>query len=162
VLATASSSASSSAADTPAVRLAVAIKRLRTRLREAAWSSGVELPIAQLAILKRLRDDGPTTAAALAAAEHVSHQAIAQNLAALRRGGLVRAAPDPRDGRKSLVRITPPGSRLFATAVAARDAWLAHAIAKTVPAGQRAALERTILLLERLADADRPAPPARP
>jgi DNA-binding MarR family transcriptional regulator len=145
-----------SAADTLAVRLAVAIKRLRARLREAAWGAGVEVPIAQLAVLKRLREGGPTTAAALAASEHVSHQAIAQNLAALKRAGLVRLAPDPNDGRKSLVRITTPGSRLFESAVASRDAWLAHAIGQTVPAGERPALERAISLLERLADADPP------
>jgi DNA-binding MarR family transcriptional regulator len=137
------------------VRLAVAIKRLRGRLREAVWGSGVELPIAQLAIVKRLRDAGPTTAAALAAAEHVSHQAIAQNLAALKHAGLVRTAPDPSDGRKNLVHITATGTRLFASAVASRDAWLADAIERSVPAGERAALERAILLLERLADADR-------
>ena len=100
----------SSAADALTVRLAVAIKRLHSRLREAALgSSGMELPIAQLAIIKRLRDGGPTTAAVLAAAEHVSHQAIAQNLAALKQAGLVRTAPDPTDGRKSLVHITAAG-----------------------------------------------------
>src|SRR5579872_7567566 len=91
------------ATDALAVRLAVAIKRLRGRLREAAWASGVELPIAHLALLKRLRDGGPSTAAVLAVGEHVSHQAIAQSLAALKRLGLVSAAPDPSDGRKSLV-----------------------------------------------------------
>jgi DNA-binding MarR family transcriptional regulator len=146
-----------SAADTLAVRLAVAIKRLRGRLREAAWASGVELPIAQLAIIKRLRDGGPTTAAVLAAAEHVSHQAIAQNLAALKQAGLVRTAPDPGDGRKSLVHITAAGTRLFESAVASRDAWLAHAIEQSMAPGERAALEQCIHLLERLADADRPA-----
>jgi DNA-binding MarR family transcriptional regulator len=149
-----------SAADTLAVRLAVALKRLHARLREAAWASGVEVPIAQLSLLKRLRDGGPTTAAVLAAAEHVSHQAIAQNLVALKRAGLVGIAPDPSDGRKSLIRITARGGRLFASAVASRDAWLAHAIQETVPAAERSTLERTILLLERLAEADRPRPSA--
>jgi DNA-binding MarR family transcriptional regulator len=146
------------AADTLAVRLAVAIKRLHGRLREAAWASGVELPIAQLALLKRLRDSGPSTAVALSAAEHVSHQAIGQGLAALKRAELVRSTPDPSDGRKSLVRITARGTRLFESALASRDAWLAHAIARTIAAGERAELGRAIVLLERLADADHPAP----
>jgi DNA-binding MarR family transcriptional regulator len=146
------------AADTLAVRLAVAIKRLRARLREAAWASGVEVPIAQLAIIKRVWEGGPTTAAVLAATEHVSHQAIAQSLAALKRAGLVRTAPDPSDGRKSLVDITALGRRTFASAVASRDAWLVHAIDETVASGERAALERAIVLLERLADARRPRP----
>jgi DNA-binding MarR family transcriptional regulator len=87
----------------------------------------------------------------------VSHQAIAQNLAALKQSGLVRTAPDPGDGRKSLVHITAAGGRMFDSAVASRDAWLAHAIERSVPAGERSTLERCIELLERLADVGRPA-----
>jgi DNA-binding MarR family transcriptional regulator len=140
------------AADPLAVRLALAIKRLRARFREAAWA-GVELPIAQVAVIKRLRDDGPTTASALADAEHVTHQAIAQTLAALKRTGLVRAAGDPTDGRKSVLSVTPAGHRLFESAIASRDAWLARAIESVVSPRERATLARAIVLLERLADA---------
>ncbi|HVW28014.1 MAG TPA: MarR family transcriptional regulator [Polyangiaceae bacterium] len=136
-----------------AVRLAVAIKRLRARLREAVWAGGVDLPIAQVAVLKRLRDGGPTTASALATAENVSHQAMTQTLAGLKRAGLVRAAADPTDGRKSVISITPAGKRLFEVAIASRDAWLARAIERVVSPRERAALEKTIELLERLADA---------
>ncbi len=96
-------------ADSLAVRLAVAIKRVHGRLREAAWDGEVELPVAQVAVLKRLRNDGPNTASTLAAAEHVSHQAITQTLSALKRAGLVRSAADPSDGRKSLISVTPAG-----------------------------------------------------
>ena len=139
-----------------AVRLAVAIKRLRARLREAAWSGGVELPIAQLAVIKRLRNDGPATASSLAAAEHVTHQAITQTLGALKRAGLVRAVPDPDDGRKSVINVTPAGHRLFESAIASRDAWLARAIDGAISRRERAALEKSIALLERLADAGPP------
>jgi DNA-binding MarR family transcriptional regulator len=143
------------AADPLAVRLAVAIKRLRARLREAARPA-VALPIAHVAVIKRLRDDGPTTASELAATEHVTHQAIAQTLAALKRKGLVRSEADPTDGRKSVIRVTPAGNRLFASAIASRDAWLARAIESVVSPRERAALEKSIELLERLADAGRP------
>jgi len=142
-------------ADTLAVRLAVAIKRLRGRLREAAWAGEVELPIAQVAVLKRLLNDGPSTASTLAAAEHVTHQAITQTLAALKRAGLVRSAADPSDGRKSVISVTPAGNRLFESALASRDAWLARAIGHVVSPRERAALEKSIELLERLADAER-------
>jgi DNA-binding MarR family transcriptional regulator len=142
-------------ADTLAVRLAVAIKRLRGRLREAAWAGEVELPIAQVAVLKRLRSDGPTTASALAAAEHITHQAITQTLAALKRAGLVRSAADPTDGRKSVISVTLAGNRLFESALASRDAWLARAIGHLVSPRERAALEKSIELLERIADAER-------
>jgi DNA-binding MarR family transcriptional regulator len=135
------------------MRLALALKRLRGRLREAAWAGGVEPPIAYLAVLKRLRSDGPTTASALAAAEHVTHQAIAQTLAALKRAGLVRAAADPTDGRKNVISVTPAGNRLFEAAIASRDAWLARAIESVVAPREHAVLEKSIELLERLADA---------
>jgi DNA-binding MarR family transcriptional regulator len=142
--------------DPLAVRLAVAIKQLRGRLREAAWASGVDLPIAHVAVIKRLRNEGPTTASALAATEHVTHQAITQTLAALKRKGLVRSAPDPSDGRKSVISVTPAGNRLFESAIASRDAWLARAIEHVVMPRERAALEKAIELLERLAASDRP------
>ncbi len=142
------------AAEPLAVRLAVAIKRLRARFREAAWAS-VALPIAHVAVIKRLRDDGPTTASGLAAAEHVTHQAITQTLAALKRTGLVRSEADPADGRKSVISVTPTGNRLFESAIASRDAWLARAIESVVSPRERAALGKSIELLERLADAGR-------
>ena len=145
--------ARSPAADSLALRLAIAIKLLRTRLREAAWAGGVELPIAQVAVLKRLRNDGPATASALAAAEHVTHQAITQTLAALKRAGLVRSAADPADGRKNVISVTPAGNRLFESALASRDAWLARAIERAVLPRERATLARSIELLERLANA---------
>lgn len=135
------------------VRLALAVKRLHGRLREAAYESGVDLPIAQVAVLTRLRGDGPSTASALAAAEHVTHQAITQTLAALKHAGLVRAAPDPADRRKSVISVTPAGNRLFESAIASRDAWLSRAIERVISARERATLERATQLLERLADA---------
>jgi DNA-binding MarR family transcriptional regulator len=139
-----------------ALRLAVAIKRLRARFREAAWAGGVVLPIAQLAVIKRLRNDGSSTASALAAAEHVTHQAITQTLEPLKRAKLVRSEADPSDGRKSILSVTPAGNRLFESAIASRDAWLARAIESVVSPRERAALEKSIELLERLAEAGRP------
>lgn len=137
------------------MRLAFAIKRLRGRFHEEAWAGGVEPPITHVALLKRLRENGPATASALAAAEHVSHQAIAQTLAVLKRAGLVRSAADPTDGRKSVISVTTAGNRLYESARASRDAWLARAIDSVISEHERAALEKAIELLERLADAGR-------
>lgn len=145
-------------ADSLAVRLAVAIKRLHGRLREAAWAGEVELPVAQVAVLKRLRNGGPTTASELAVAEHVTHQAVTQTLSALKRAGLVRSAPDPSDGRKSVISITVAGNRLFESAIVSRDAWLTRAIGHVVSPREREALQKSIELLERLADAERQQP----
>src|ERR1035441_818627 len=96
-----------------AVRLVVAVKRLRSRMREESGATSAGLSVAQLSIFSRLMNEGPATAASLAAAEHVSQQAIAQNLAGLKADGLVSVTPDQADGRKSLLSVTAAGRRLY-------------------------------------------------
>jgi DNA-binding MarR family transcriptional regulator len=142
------------AQDSPeaAVQLSVALSRLRSRLREESGSRRTGLTVSQLAAMQRIIDAGPTTAAALAAAEHVSQQAVAQNVAALRAG--VRSAPDPDDGRKVLLSATDQGRALFARLRETREAWLARAIDAVVMPEEWAALQAAISLLERLAGAD--------
>lgn len=144
------------AADPMAVRLAVVIKRLRDRLRETRPDRAKQLPISHLAILKRLRDGGPVTASALAAAEHVSQQAIAQHVTALANAGLVRATRDSSDARKRLIHVTRAGHRLFESAADSRHAWLTRIIDAELGARNRPALEKAIALLERIASADDP------
>jgi DNA-binding MarR family transcriptional regulator len=141
--------------DPAALRLAMAIKRLRARMQEAAPASSTGLPMSQLAILQRLRVEGPATAASLAAAEHISQQAVAQNLTALKRARLVQAKPDKADGRKILISITKAGHSLFESVAASRNAWLAQAIELEISARERPALDKTIELLERLAETER-------
>ncbi|HWF55394.1 MAG TPA: MarR family transcriptional regulator [Solirubrobacteraceae bacterium] len=137
-----------------AVGLAKALSRLRNRLREEAGMHSIGLSISQLALLGRIIEDAPTTAASLAGAEHVSQQAIAQSLATLKAEGLVVKRHDPSDGRKTLIEPTPEGRRLHDSMFESREAWLIRAIEATVPDDERAALEHAIELLERLAAAD--------
>lgn len=149
---------------TPAVahRLSVAITRLRSRLRVEAGMHGTGLSISQLSVLRNVVDEGPVTAAWLATTQHVSPQSIAQNLAVLKAAGLVRGHRDPADGRKTLVTAEPSAARLLDTLESSRESFLTRAIDELVPAGERADLERTIALLERLAAAEVPAKPEDP
>jgi DNA-binding MarR family transcriptional regulator len=135
-----------------AVRLAMAVSRLRSRIRIEAGLGSTGIPISQLAVLGRIIDEGPTTAAALAAGEHVTQQAIAQNLATLRERGLVEKQADPSDGRKSLVSATAAGRQLRETLTASREEWLTQAIDAAVEPGERPQLRGAIELLERIAD----------
>jgi DNA-binding MarR family transcriptional regulator len=137
-----------------ALRLSVAIKRLRARLREEAGISTSGFTISQLAILHRVIAEGPVTAATMAAAEHVSQQAIAQSVAALKEAGLVKAERDAADGRKLLISATATGLEMYETLSASRKAWLAQAIDSVVGPGERRDLDVAIGLLERLAAAD--------
>jgi DNA-binding MarR family transcriptional regulator len=137
-----------------AVDLSVALSRLRSRLREEAGVNARGLTISQLAMLQRLADHGPMTAAALAAAEHVTKQAIAQRLAAMQPGELIETAPDPSDGRKILVALSPAGRALLEKLHRTREAWLARAIESELSEAERPALRTAVELLERLAGAD--------
>jgi DNA-binding MarR family transcriptional regulator len=137
-----------------AVRLAVAVKRLQARIREEAGVTSTGLSVAQLSIFSRLVNEGPATAASLAAAEHVSQQAIAQSVAGLKASGLVSVQPDPADGRKSLLTVTAAGRALFETIMASRDDWLIRAIEAAVSPDERARLDHAIELLERLGQVD--------
>jgi DNA-binding MarR family transcriptional regulator len=135
-----------------AVRLAMAVSRLRSRIRIEAGIRSTGIPISQLAVLGRIIDEGPTTAAALAAGEHVTQQAIAQSLATLKERGLVEKQADPSDGRKSLVTATALGRELMDGITASREEWLTQAIEAAVRPEERPVLAEAIGLLERIAD----------
>ena len=137
-----------------AVSLAMAVSRLRSRIRIEAGLSSTGIPISQLAVLGRIIDEGPTTAAALAAGEHVTQQAIAQSLATLRERGLVEKQADPSDGRKSLVTATAAGRKLRESLTASREEWLTQAIDAAVRPAERPLLRAAIELLERIADVE--------
>jgi DNA-binding MarR family transcriptional regulator len=137
-----------------AVRLAMAVSRLRSRIRIEAGLRSTGIPISQLAVLARIIDEGPMTAAALAAGEHVTQQAIAQSLATLKGRGLVEKQADPSDGRKSLVSATAAGRKLRESLEVSREEWLTQAIDAAVKPAERALLQDAIELLERIADVE--------
>ena len=137
-----------------AVRLGMAVSRLRSRIRIESGLRSTGIPISQLSVLARIIDEGPTTAAALAAGEHVTQQAIAQSLATLKQRGLVEKQPDPSDGRKSLVSATAAGRKLRETIAVSREEWLTQAIDAAVKPEERPLLQEAIELLERIADVE--------
>ncbi|MCU1494491.1 MAG: MarR family transcriptional regulator [Acidimicrobiaceae bacterium] len=137
-----------------AVRLSVALKRLRSRLREESGMTSTGFTLSQLALLDHLLAQGPSTAASLAAAEHVSQQAIAQSVATLKAAGLITTGPHPSDGRKVLIDITAAGRRLFESLLESREMWLVRAIDANMGPKDRASLDVAVELLERLAAAD--------
>jgi DNA-binding MarR family transcriptional regulator len=137
-----------------AVRLSMALTRLRHRLREEAGMTSSGFTLSQLAIVQRILEGGPATAAAMAAAEHVTQQSVAQSVAILKTGGLVTTERDATDGRKILVSVTDAGRELFDSLRASRKAWLVRAIDAMVGPDERGSLDITIELLERLARAD--------
>ncbi len=137
-----------------ATGLALGMTRLRARLRAESAPADMNWTWSQLTTLARIVDQGPTTGAALAEAEHVRPQSMHETIAALRNGGLVAAAPDPDDRRKLLLSATDPGRQLIDRIPAIREAWLGAAIAQHVTLTEMAALRTTIAVMERLADCE--------
>ena len=65
-----------------------------------------ELTASQRFALGRLSREGPLTVTALARAEGVRPQSMGATVAVLEAQGLVAGAPDPADGRQTLLSLT--------------------------------------------------------
>jgi DNA-binding MarR family transcriptional regulator len=131
--------------------LRVIIGRLRRRLREGA--GGDDLTPSQTSVLIRLNKDGPASASGLAAAERVRPQSMAVVVAALDRAGLIRRDPDPEDGRRQLLSLTPEGRDRAAGGWQAREEWLAQAVQERYTEEERRTIAAALALMDRL---DRP------
>jgi DNA-binding MarR family transcriptional regulator len=142
-----------------ATELMKAMTRLTARLR--AESAPLDMPLtwSQITTLGRIVMDGPTTASALAQAEHVRRQSMAETLAALRSNDLITSDHDPTDGRKNLMSATPKGHTLSTTIPAVREAWLNVAIGELLQPGERQTLLKAAAVMKRIADTDRLAAP---
>lgn len=84
------------------------ISRLRRRILKA--SEVEDLTLGQSSVLARLSDRGSITASELAAIEGVRHQSMTATVTALASMGLVERRPDPDDGRRLLITLTPEAS----------------------------------------------------
>lgn len=102
--------------------------------------------------LVRIIAEGPTTTSALAQAEHVRRQPMAETIAALRTNGLVASEPDPGDRRKTLITATEKGRQLSATIPTAREAWLSSAICTLLDADEQPTLLKAAAIMNRIAD----------
>ena len=120
------------------------IRRLRAEHR---------FSLSQGAVLGRLDREGAQSVSDLAFAERVRPQSMAQTVADLESDGLVARAPDPDDGRRALVSLTEAGLTELREDRLRREGWLVKAI-EELPAEDRATVERAIVLLRRLADAE--------
>jgi len=128
-----------------ASELRIVLGQLVRRLRsEYAFS------IAQATVLGRLDREGPQTTSALAAAERVRPQSMAQTLAELAADGLIARRPDPNDGRRVLIELTASGRDRLAEERRRREGWLAETIAVELTPAEQQTLIDAVPLLRRL------------
>jgi DNA-binding MarR family transcriptional regulator len=109
-------------------------------------------PLGQHAVLGRLDRDGPASISDLAAESRMRPQSMAQTVKDLEEAGLVTRRPDPHDGRRAFVELTPAGLQTLLDVRATREDWLMRALESELSAGEREELREALALLARLAD----------
>jgi DNA-binding MarR family transcriptional regulator len=109
-------------------------------------------PLAQASILGRLEREGPQTTSALASADRVRPQSMAQTLAELKAEQLISRRPDPDDRRQVLIELTAQGRERLVVERGRREDWLAAAMAAELDPGEQRTLLAAVPLLRRLAE----------
>ncbi len=109
--------------------LAVFLRRARASSGEMARAVHPELEAAAYGLLVRLEECGPQRATDLAAYFGVGKATMSRQLRALDELGLVTRAPDPADGRASLLSLTEEGRARFTRVRDARRAQYVHRLA---------------------------------
>jgi DNA-binding MarR family transcriptional regulator len=124
--------------------------KLKRRLREQAHVG--DLTPSQVSVLLRLEKDGPATASSLARAEGMRPQSIGPVVAALEAAGLVSGAPDPTDGRQTILSLTDACRKWAREGRAARQDWLSRTIQARLAPQEQEDLIAAVELLKRLVD----------
>ena len=145
----------SPASDTPeltalAGELRISIGKLIRRLREQAHPG--DFTSAQKSVLLRLDRDGPATVSTLARAESVRPQSMRVTVASLETMGAISGEPDPADGRKTLIALTPTFRKTVKASRAAKEDWLLRALQAQLSPEEQNELAAAVKLLQRLAD----------
>jgi DNA-binding MarR family transcriptional regulator len=131
-----------------ATELRMSVGRLTRLLREHTRKG--ELTASQRFALGRLSREGPLTVTALARAEGVRPQSMGATVAVLEAQGLVAGAPDPTDGRQTILSLTDVARAFIADTRTAREGWLQQAITTRLTPAEQAQLAQALPLLDRL------------
>jgi DNA-binding MarR family transcriptional regulator len=123
------------------------VRTSRALRQEAAGESG--LSPTQTAVLASISRSGPLTPSELAEIERVKRPTMTRTLACLERQGLIERAPDPADGRSSLVAVNDAGRERLSRLRRRKSAYLARRLRKLDP-DEVETLARAAELLERM------------
>jgi DNA-binding MarR family transcriptional regulator len=133
--------------------LTVFLRRARAFSGEMAREVHPELEPAAYGLFVRLDDGGPQRATDLALYFGVGKATISRQLRVLEHLGLIYRAPDPDDGRASLIHLTPRGRDRFRSVREARRAQYVRRLASWDPA-EIAELARLLHQLNTMSDAE--------
>ena len=122
-------------------------RKLKLRLREHVGDN--DLTPAQVSVLLRLENGGAFTVSSLAREEGMRPQSMSSVVASLQKSGLVKGAPDPNDGRQTLMSLTPRCMNWLRKGRAARQDWLATTISRKLSGHEQEQLHAALELLAR-------------
>ena len=105
--------------------LSRAIRKAKARL---AADAGAEVEWATRLLLQVIGTEGPMRASALAASVHSDLSTVSRQSAHLVAEGLLERRADPRDGRASLLALTPAGEEVLAEHARIRAAFFADVL----------------------------------
>jgi DNA-binding MarR family transcriptional regulator len=125
-------------------------RKLKLRVRE--HGGGNDLTPSQASVLLRLEKDGSVTVSSLARTEGMRPQSMSAIVTPLQESGLVIGAPDPSDGRQTLMSLTPKCLKWLQEGRAARQDWLATTISQKLSVHEQEKLQAALELLKRLTE----------
>ena len=144
------SSTQTGPAQTLAAEIRTVYRKLKLRYRE--HGGGNDLTPSQASVLLRLEMDSSATVSSLARAEGMRPQSMSAIVAPLRESGLVSGAPDPKDGRQTLMSLTPKCKKWLQEGRDARQDWLATTISQKLSVHEQEKLQAALALLTRLVE----------
>lgn len=139
-----------------ASELRAVVGKLRRRLLEQAHIG--DLSSSQMSVLSRLERDGPATISELARAEGMRQQSMGAIVATLQGEGYIVGAPDPEDGRRTILSLTDASLARIRASRSIREDWLYRGIQSHLSPEEQDKLAAAIGYLKRLADS-RTTPP---
>jgi len=126
------------------------VGKVKRRLRDQA--SVGDLPPSQISALLRLEREGSATTSDLARAEGMRPQSMGAVIAALEDAGFVTGAPDPGDGRRTILSLTDECRTWIRESRAVRQDWLSRTIQARLSAREQEEVAAAIVLLRRLVE----------
>lgn len=125
-------------------------RKLKLRMREHGGHN--DLTPSQIGVVLHLETHGAATVSSLARSEGMRPQSMSAVVAPLQEAGLVRGAPDPGDGRQTMISLTPKCLKMLQDGRAARQDWLTMALSQKYSAREQEQLKAALALLTRLVE----------
>lgn len=137
-----------------AAALARELRSFMGLFRRSLWeqSDTGDLTPSQISAILRLEEKGFATTSELAKAEGMRPQSMGAIIAALEAAGMVRAGPDPEDGRKTRLSLTETCLTWLNEGRAHRQDWLLRGIETRLSGAEQAQALAALPLLRRLVD----------